>query len=307
MDHRLRGLVEVPVAPTDVPVIVSADPPHRRGATADRPARLRHVDQLLLLVRRLDQSQPHEALLERPGHAPHLPSTLVILRRPPRIAHWPCPPRQGTRRGPAIGYAEIINPPPESAFIVACGGIRRRALLRHVPPAPDLATFSAGRGPKIAVPTRTRVAPSSTATSKSAVMPIDSARRSPPRRRASSASRRNSGRVASAEGAGGGMSIRPISSSPLVWRQATTKSSRSPAGTPCAAARSSSSTCTSARATVPASTARRPSALAPASESSECTSAPAATSRRALLRWRRPMKCQRAPGTSAALAASSWA
>src|SRR6266511_311236 len=95
MDHRLRGLVEVPVAPTDVPVIVSADPPHRRGATADRPARLRHVDQLLLLVRRLDQSQPHEALLERPGHAPHLPSTLAILRRPPRIAHRPCPPGRG--------------------------------------------------------------------------------------------------------------------------------------------------------------------------------------------------------------------
>src|SRR6266536_5644332 len=106
MDHRLHRLVEVPVAATDVPVVVTADTPDRYRA-ADGPARLRHVDQLLLLVRRLDQPQPDQALLERPGDAPHLPSyasSSYVLRR--GAAYSPCPPRgdrtwAGSRRAPS--------------------------------------------------------------------------------------------------------------------------------------------------------------------------------------------------------------
>src|SRR6266545_3224515 len=64
---------------------------------------------------------------------------------------------------------------------------------------------SGGRSPNRAVPTRTRVAPSSTATSKSAVIPIDSSGRPTPA--ASSAVRRKAARVASGSSPGAGIAI----------------------------------------------------------------------------------------------------
>ena len=71
-----------------------------------------------------------------------------------------------------------------------------------------------GRAPKIAVPTRTQVAPSSIAISKSADMPIDSSRSAPPpgslrRLCASSRKRAKPARLASGVACGGGIAISP--------------------------------------------------------------------------------------------------
>src|SRR5205814_2011294 len=64
-----------------------------------------------------------------------------------------------------------------------------------------------GRGPKTAVPTRTSVAPSSIATSKSPLMPIESS--ASPCRSPSLRSARNHGRAPSASGASGGIAMSP--------------------------------------------------------------------------------------------------
>src|SRR6266536_1316547 len=100
MDHRLHRLVEVPVPAATIPVVVTANTPdrHRPGGV---PARLRHVGQLLVLLWWLDQPQPDEALLERPGHAPSPTFVrVVILRRPPRLAHSRPPPVRGRDLAP---------------------------------------------------------------------------------------------------------------------------------------------------------------------------------------------------------------
>src|SRR5204862_3115589 len=67
-----------------------------------------------------------------------------------------------------------------------------------------------GRGPKIAVPTRTIVAPSSTATSKSPLIPMERSGR--PSSRPSNAKRRNTGRTSSASSTAGATVIRPRTS-----------------------------------------------------------------------------------------------
>src|SRR3989442_5108751 len=85
----------------------------------------------------------------------------------------------------------------------------------------------AARGPKIAVPTRTIVAPSSIATSKSPLIPIDNSRS--PWRSPSFASVRNQTRVPAGSGASGGIAISP---STLTWSSFATlsSSSSSPSG-----------------------------------------------------------------------------
>src|SRR5439155_1575768 len=81
----------------------------------------------------------------------------------------------------------------------------RLALDRHR--SPGSFPGRGGRGPKTAVPTRTIVAPSSIATSKSPLMPIESS--ASPCRSPSLRSVRNHGRAPSASGASGGIAMSP--------------------------------------------------------------------------------------------------
>src|SRR5207249_40751 len=129
--------------------------------------------------------------------------------------------------------------------------------LAHVPSAdePDLLAFdrhrsrgsfrgAAGRGPKIAVPTRTIVAPSSIATSKSPLIPIESSRS--PWRSRSFASVRNQTRASAGSRPSGGITISPRT---LTWSSFVTASSRSPSpsgATPPFDASPATVTCTSA-------------------------------------------------------------
>ena len=99
-------------------------------------------------------------------------------------------------------------------YLVLDEPVRER--FRHIA-APDKAEFlHGGLSPNTARPTRTMVAPSSIATSKSSVIPIESSRRRNPLRaaRVSRISRRREkyGRQRSALGAGGGIAISPATS-----------------------------------------------------------------------------------------------
>src|SRR5712692_5707217 len=82
------------------------------------------------------------------------------------------------------------------------------ALDAHAPPS--VTAVRGDRGPKMAVPTRTMVAPSSMATSKSPLMPMEQC--SSPTASRSSRSRRNHRREASRESVAGGMHMSPRTS-----------------------------------------------------------------------------------------------
>src|SRR5205807_1902600 len=97
----------------------------------------------------------------------------------------------------------------------------RLALDRHR--CPGSFPGRGGRGPKTAVPTRTSVAPSSIATSKSPLMPIESS--ASPCRSPSLRSVRNHGRAPSASGASGGIAMSPRT---RTWPSAATASSSAP-------------------------------------------------------------------------------
>src|SRR4029453_18086858 len=94
---------------------------------------------------------------------------------------------------------------------------------RHTPPR-------GGRGPQIAVPTRTTVAPSSIATSKSPLMPIDSSVR--PCCSPSLRSARNQTRESSASFPSGGIAISPRTFTPgsaaIAWSSAPRPSGVTP-------------------------------------------------------------------------------
>src|SRR6266545_8078718 len=116
MDHRLHRLVEVPVPAATIPVVVTANTPdrHRPGGV---PALLRHVGQPLVLLWWLDQPQPDEALLERPGHAPHLlsyASSSYVVRRDSPIRRAP---GRGTRPRADRG----VPPSEEQRFVQSHG------------------------------------------------------------------------------------------------------------------------------------------------------------------------------------------
>src|SRR6266545_562433 len=110
-----------------------------------------------------------------------------------------------------------------------------------VPPA------LAGRGPKMAEPTRTMVAPSSMATSKSPLMPMEQC--SSPAASRSSRSRLNQGRDASAVSVAGGMHMSPRTSSCLSPISASSSRLSSAGCTPLFCGSSPTLTWTSTRTT----------------------------------------------------------
>src|SRR5215469_1167054 len=106
--------------------------------------------------------------------------------------------------------------------------------LGHVAAPDEAKLLHGGRSPNTARPTRTMVAPSSIATSKSSVMPIESSPKRKPLRaaRVSRISRKRVkyGRECSARCAGGGIAISPATST---WsRTSASRRSASPGGIP---------------------------------------------------------------------------
>src|SRR2546426_8361084 len=146
-----------------------------------------------------------------------------------------------------------------------------------------------GRGPKIAVPTRTMVAPSSTAISKSPLIPID--RSDSPCRSASLRSERNHPRASSARSTAGGMAIRPRSRSPPRAASACTAVSTASGGQPPLVGSAPMLTCTRASTGRPRARARRSSSRARSIRSTECTTSNSSRASRTLFVWRWPTRC----------------
>src|SRR5882672_7355747 len=161
------------------------------------------------------------------------------------------------------------------------------ALDAHAPPSVTAAR--GGRGPKMAVPTRTMVAPSSMATSKSPLMPMEQC--SSPTASRSSRRRRNHGRDASAESVAGGMHMRPRTSrffSPVI----ASRSRLSSAGwTPPFWDSSPMFTWTSTRRARSAWWARRSSSCASSTRSTDWIQSKRRAASLALFVWSEPMRC----------------
>src|SRR4029077_17093020 len=136
------------------------------------------------------------------------------------------------------------------------------SLDRHPPPR-------GGRGPKMAVPTRTTVAPSSIATSKSLLMPIDSSVRpccSPSLRSARNQTRESSGSFPS-----GGIAMSPRTLTPGSAATASSSAPRPSGATPLFDASPPTFTSTSALMTRLRARARLSSSRARSSRSSDWT------------------------------------
>src|SRR5438128_1155015 len=146
-----------------------------------------------------------------------------------------------------------------------------------------------GRGPKIAVPTRTMVAPSSTAISKSPLIPIDSS--GSPWRSASLRSERNQPRASSARSTVGGVAINPRSRSPPSFVSASTAVSTASGGQPPFDGSRPRLTCTSASTGRPRARARRSSSRARSMRSTEWTTSNSSSASRTLFVWRWPTRC----------------
>src|SRR5947209_1358664 len=146
-----------------------------------------------------------------------------------------------------------------------------------------------GRGPKIAVPTRTMVAPSSTAISKSPLIPIDSS--GSPWRSASLRSERNQPRASSARSTAGGIAISPRSRSPPSFVSASTAVSTASGGQPPFDGSRPTLTCTSASTGRPRARARRSSSRARSMRSTEWTTSNSSSASRTLFVWRWPTRC----------------
>ena len=122
-----------------------------------------------------------------------------------------------------------------------CGRCADTALRRETPAVRQPAAGGVRR-PKIAVPTRTIVAPSPIAISKSRVMPIDNSPRAAGSKPSSSRvsrscrRRRNQGRTASGSSDHGGISISPRTRAARHVRAASSNGRTSSAGAPCLAA-----------------------------------------------------------------------
>src|SRR6266849_8686867 len=161
------------------------------------------------------------------------------------------------------------------------------ALDAHAPPSVTAARGD--RGPKMAVPTRTMVAPSSMATSKSPLMPMEQC--SSPTASRSSRRRRNHGRDASAESVAGGMHMRPRTSR-LFSRVIAAKSRLSSAGwTPPFWGSSPIFTWTSTRRARSAWWARRSSSCASSTRSTDWIHSKRRAASLALFVWSEPMRC----------------
>src|SRR5947209_12177386 len=155
----------------------------------------------------------------------------------------------------------------------------------------------ARRGPKSAVPTLTWVAPSSTATAKSSLMPIESQPGKPchsgraARSSRSARSWRNQGREASGSSPGGGIAIRPAMrrwARPARGRTAAA----SPAGEkPCLLSSPPRLISRKPSRVRPRSAASRSRASAMRGRSMEWTARNSSTAGRILLVWRGPIRC----------------
>ena len=142
------------------------------------------------------------------------------------------------------------------------------------------------------------VAPSSTAASKSWLIPIESsAPREQPRRRApaprSARSRRKKGRAASVSSRKGGSTMRPSSRSPSRPRSASSAERSSVSGRPNFVSSPARSTWTRARTGRPCSAPIRARRSARSDESTDWTRPKRAAARRALFDCRCPTRCQR--------------
>src|SRR5215813_10309962 len=175
----------------------------------------------------------------------------------------------------------------------------------HKSPLPYL------RAPKSAVPMRTNVAPSSIATSKSSLMPIERSLKLPPAapaRRASSRKprrRRKKGRASSGLSENGGTAINPLSSK-LGSLPTCSQSGRASSGA-APVLDSSPPRLTSMKIgrRLPDSAARRSSRSASFRSSTDWTASKSSTARRALFDCRCPIRCHWTL-RSALIALSSW-
>src|SRR5262249_39647513 len=161
------------------------------------------------------------------------------------------------------------------------------ALDAHAPPS--VTAGLGARGPKIAVPTRTMVAPSSIATSKSPLMPMEQCSR--PEASRSSRRRLNHFRDASALSAAGGMHIRPRASRFRQPVMASSSGFSASGGTPPFCGSSPTFTCTRTLTRRPCAWARRSSSLASSSRSTEWIQSKSWTASFALLVWSEPIRC----------------
>src|SRR5690606_20112979 len=156
-------------------------------------------------------------------------------------------------------------------------------------------------GPKRDVPIRTIVEPSSTATSKSLLIPIESHSMLTPGMPASataSARRRSSrkaGWAAAGSSTGGAMVIRRLTASPGSPATVRTTSSTSPGARPCFVPSPATLTCTSTGTTLPRAWARREMASAKGSRSSEWITSKSSRHCLTLLVCRCPIMCRRTP------------
>src|SRR5690606_15493476 len=213
----------------------------------------------------------HLHVVEAGGPLHHHAQQLPVAAPRAGQAHQPAPPGFGRRlagqrrlRGLGISRGRLLLFDPEK--------------IEHLVDK----SFVGGRGlahgvlfPNSAVPIRTMVDPSSTATSKSLVIPMDrqcmcthwmSASATCSR---SSRSRRNTGRTVSGSSAKGAMAIRPSIRRPGSLAISRTKSSTRSGATPCFVASPATLTCTSTGTSTPSAVARRDSASPRDGRSSE--------------------------------------
>src|SRR5437762_2919265 len=180
------------------------------------------------------------------------------------------------------------------------------------PPTEEPGRLAPGpRPPKSARPSRSNVAPSSTATGKSSLIPIERWGSSTPRRvwarSRSSRSTRKWGREASERAGAGGIAMRPSRRSPEWPRTASATSSSRSGGTPRLVPSPPTFTWTRTASERPARPTAAARAAARGAESTVCTQSKRPTAARTLLRWSPPIRCQAAaPATAARLARASW-
>src|SRR5439155_546881 len=179
------------------------------------------------------------------------------------------------------------------------------------PPPEEPGRLAPGPRPaKSARPSRRNVAPSSTATGKSSLIPIERWGSSTPRRVwarfRSSRSTRKWGREASGRAGAGGIAIRPSRRSPGWPRIASATTSTRSGGTPRLVPSPPTFTWTRTASERPARPTSAARAAARGAESTVCTRSKRPTAARTLLRWRPPIRCQdAAPATAARLASAS--
>src|SRR3972149_577399 len=177
--------------------------------------------------------------------------------------------------------------------------------VRH-PPSP------LARLPKMAVPTRIIVAPSSIAVSKSFDIPIESSVHpgpAPPRRASSSNSSRSRlkyGLLSSGSSVHGGMAISPRSRIPGMAGAASISAGNSPGVNPALVPSPAIFTSTRPGRTFPASPARRGGSKRSPRESTVWIHEKSATAFFTLFLWSFPIRCHSAEGNARIFSSASW-